>query len=52
VNAREQLLALPFNQELAPGARNAVEHWTNDLKQVVDYMITETEHGLFAGAAQ
>jgi aminopeptidase len=26
VNAREQLLALPFDQELAPGARNAVEH--------------------------
>jgi carboxylate-amine ligase len=25
---------------------------TGDLKQVVDYMITETEHGLFAGAAQ
>jgi carboxylate-amine ligase len=29
-----------------------VFHATNDLKQVVDYMITETEHGLFAGAAQ
>jgi carboxylate-amine ligase len=29
-----------------------VFHETNDLKQVVDYMITETEHGLFAGAAQ
>jgi carboxylate-amine ligase len=25
---------------------------TNDFKQVVDYMIAETEHGLFAGAAQ
>jgi carboxylate-amine ligase len=29
-----------------------VFHETNDLKQVVDYMITETEYGLFAGAAQ
>jgi carboxylate-amine ligase len=29
-----------------------VFHATNDLKQVVDYMITETEHGLYAGAAQ
>ncbi|HEX3742920.1 MAG TPA: carboxylate-amine ligase [Bryobacteraceae bacterium] len=29
-----------------------VFHETNDLKQVVDYMITETEHGLFVGAAQ
>ena len=29
-----------------------VFHETNDLKQVVDYMIAETEHGLFAGAAQ
>jgi carboxylate-amine ligase len=29
-----------------------VFHATNDLKQVVDYMITETEHGLFAGVAQ
>jgi leucyl aminopeptidase (aminopeptidase T) len=26
VNAREQLLALPFDEEMAPGARNAVEH--------------------------
>ena len=25
---------------------------TNDLKQVVDYMITETEYGLFEGASQ
>jgi carboxylate-amine ligase len=25
---------------------------TNDMKQLVDYMISETEHGLFAGAAQ
>ena len=29
-----------------------VFHETNDLKQVVDYMISETEQGLFAGAAQ
>jgi len=29
-----------------------VYHETNDFKQVVDYMIAETEHGLFAGAAQ
>jgi glutamate---cysteine ligase / carboxylate-amine ligase len=29
-----------------------VFHETNDLKQVVDYMISETEHGLFAGAAR
>jgi glutamate---cysteine ligase / carboxylate-amine ligase len=29
-----------------------VFHETNDLKQVVDYMIAETEHGLYAGAAQ
>jgi carboxylate-amine ligase len=29
-----------------------VFHETNDLKQVVDYMIAETEHGLFAEAAQ
>ena len=29
-----------------------VFHETNDLKQVVDYMISETEYGLFAGAAQ
>jgi len=28
-----------------------VFHETNDLKQVVDYMIGETEHGLFAEAA-
>jgi aminopeptidase len=26
VNAREQLLALPFDEELAPGARNAIVH--------------------------
>jgi len=26
VNARERLLALPFDEELAPGAHNAVEH--------------------------
>jgi carboxylate-amine ligase len=25
---------------------------TNDMKQLVDYMISETEHGLFAEAAQ
>jgi carboxylate-amine ligase len=29
-----------------------VFHETNDLKQVVDYMIAETERGLFAEAAQ
>jgi carboxylate-amine ligase len=29
-----------------------VYHETNDFKQVVDYMIAETEYGLFAGAAQ
>jgi carboxylate-amine ligase len=29
-----------------------VFHETNDLKQVVDYMIAETEHGLFSEAAQ
>jgi glutamate---cysteine ligase / carboxylate-amine ligase len=29
-----------------------VFHETNDLKQVVDYMISETEHGLFAEAAK
>jgi carboxylate-amine ligase len=29
-----------------------VYHETNDFKQVVDYMIAETEHGLYAGAAQ
>ncbi|MEI9976665.1 MAG: carboxylate-amine ligase, partial [Ignavibacteriota bacterium] len=29
-----------------------VFHETNDLKQVVDYMISETEYGLFAEAAQ
>ena len=29
-----------------------VYHETNDFKQVVDYMIAETEHGLLAGAAQ
>jgi len=29
-----------------------VYHETNDFKQVVDYMIAETEHGLFAEAAQ
>jgi hypothetical protein len=27
-------------------------HETGDLKRVVDYMITETERGLAAGAAQ
>ena len=29
-----------------------VFHETNDLKQVVDYMINETEYGLFEGAAR
>jgi carboxylate-amine ligase len=29
-----------------------VFHETGDLKRVVDYMITETEHGLAAGATQ
>jgi carboxylate-amine ligase len=29
-----------------------VYHETNDFKQVVDYMIAETEYGLYAGAAQ
>ena len=28
-----------------------VFHETNDLKKVVDYMISETEYGLFDGAA-
>ena len=42
MNAREQLLALPPDRELAPGARNAVERC----------LLAETEHGLFAEAAQ
>ncbi len=83
MSARDELVALPFDVELAPGAHNAVVHWaelgsereiayvdrileegsgadrqlrvfheTNDLKQVVDYMISETEYGLFGEAAQ